>query len=74
MGGETAPRPVARSGLEQALNRLPQAYSLALRLRETGVSDEQLAMYLDIAPESVSVFLRIAEGKLRAALAEDDAD
>ncbi|WP_280183846.1 hypothetical protein [Nocardia cyriacigeorgica] len=73
MGGDTAPPPDDRVGIEQALTRLPQAYSLALRLRQTGISDEQLAMYLDIATESVTMFLRIAEDKLRAALAEGDA-
>jgi DNA-directed RNA polymerase specialized sigma24 family protein len=66
MGANSAQR-------EKALRRLPGSYTLALRLREEGMSDEQLALRLDIEIEAVGSFLRIAEAKLSAALSQDDA-
>jgi hypothetical protein len=53
---------------EAALRRLPEAHSLALRLISAGVSGEVVCGYLDIEPEGLDTFLRIATKKLRAEL------
>ncbi|MFC9839690.1 hypothetical protein ACFVKB_38795 [Rhodococcus sp. NPDC127530] len=52
---------------EQALRRLPQPYSLALRLRDAGVDDDQMCTYLDIEAEALAPLLQLAEAKLAAA-------
>jgi hypothetical protein len=59
---------------EAALRRLPTQYSLALRLRDTGVSDELLCEYLALEPEGLSLLLRVAEAKLAAALKDTPTD
>ena len=53
---------------EAALRRLPDAHSLALRLKAAGVADEVVCSYLRIEPEGLEILLRIAEGKLDAEL------
>jgi hypothetical protein len=53
---------------EAALRRLPEAHSLALRLKSAGVADEVVCNYLRIEPEGLHILLRIAEGKLDAEL------
>lgn len=53
---------------EAALRRLPEAHSLALRLRSAGVADEVLCSYLHIEPEGLDVLLRVAQQKLNAEL------
>ena len=53
---------------EAALRRLPEAHSLALRLKSAGVADEVVCDYLRIEPEGLNTLLRIAEGKLDAEL------
>ncbi len=53
---------------EAALRRLPEAHSLALRLRSAGVADEVVCNYLRIEPEGLNILLRIAEEKLDAEL------
>jgi hypothetical protein len=53
---------------EAALRRLPEAHSLALRLKSAGVADEVVCNYLRIEPEGLNIFLRIAERKLDAEL------
>jgi DNA-directed RNA polymerase specialized sigma24 family protein len=53
----------------EAITRLPEAYAVALRLRDAGVTDAQLAAGFGIELQSVPSFLRIAETKL-AELAE----
>jgi hypothetical protein len=58
---ETSPMPRA-----DALVRLPALYSLALRLREAGLSDDLLVECLGIEPEALGALLEIAEAKLRA--------
>jgi hypothetical protein len=50
----------------EALARLPALYSLALRLRDAGVSDDRLVERLGIEPEAVGALLEIAEAKLQA--------
>jgi hypothetical protein len=51
---------------EQALRRLPLAYSLALRLRDSGVAPEVICQYVDIDHDGIDGFYRIAEAKLLA--------
>lgn len=51
-----------------ALDRLPSAYGLALRLRGAGQADEVIAVRLGIELEAVGPLLTIAEEKLAAIL------
>ncbi|MGQ4619724.1 hypothetical protein [Nocardia sp. R7R-8] len=51
---------------EQLLRRLPLPYSLALRLRDTGVDSALISEYLGVEPESLAGVYRIAEAKLAA--------
>lgn len=53
---------------EAALRRLPEAHSLALRLRNAGAADEVVCTYLHIEPEGLETLLRVAEQKLAAEL------
>ena len=49
---------------EAALRRLPEAYSLALRLKSARVADEVVCGYLHIEPEGLETLLRVAKVKL----------
>jgi hypothetical protein len=51
---------------EAALRRLPEAYSLALRLKRAHVADEVVCGYLHIEPEGLETLLQVAEVKLDA--------
>ncbi len=51
---------------EARLRRLPNPYSLALRLRDAGVDDDLICSYLTLEPEALPTFLRLAEAKLIA--------
>ena len=62
--GEVADELRAR---EQALGKLPLTYSLALRLRDTGVAAEVICAYLGVEAESLRGIYRLAEAKLIAA-------
>jgi hypothetical protein len=53
---------------EAALRRLPEAHSLALRLKSADVADEVVCGYLHIEPEGLDTLLRVAEEKLDAEL------
>ena len=53
---------------EAALRRLPDAHSLALRLRDAGVADEVICQYLDIEGEGLETLLLVAGNKLVAEL------
>lgn len=55
---------------EAALRRLPEAHSLALRLKDAGVADEVLCGYLHIEPEGLHTLLRVALEKFKAELRE----
>ncbi|HEY5843319.1 MAG TPA: hypothetical protein VIU87_18015 [Mycobacterium sp.] len=55
---------------EAALQLLPAPYSLALRLRDAGVSDEVICEYLEVEPEGLAALLEVAEAKLAAARKE----
>jgi hypothetical protein len=46
------------------LNRLPETYALALRLRGEGLGDDAIGRVLDIETESVGPLLELAESKL----------
>jgi hypothetical protein len=46
------------------LNRLPETYALALRLRSEGLGDDAIGRVLDIETESVGPLLELAESKL----------
>ncbi|MGV9868848.1 hypothetical protein [Rhodococcus koreensis] len=52
---------------EAAMERLPLPYSMALRLRAAGLSDELIAECVGVEPEAVGPMLRVAEAKLAAA-------
>lgn len=51
---------------EAALRRLPEAHSLALRLRSAGVADKVVCEYLHIEPEGLDTMVQVAKlaGKL----------
>jgi hypothetical protein len=53
---------------ETALRRLPEAHSLALRLRSAGVANDVVCRYLHIEPEGLETLIRVAEDKLDAEL------
>ena len=53
---------------EAALRRLPLPYSLALRLRDTGIADELLCDYLGVDPDALPALLSLAQAKLAAAM------
>lgn len=53
---------------EAALRRLPEAYSLALRLRAAGAADRVICEYLRIETEGLGTLLELAERKLMAEL------
>ena len=53
---------------EAALRRLPDAHSLALRLRDAGVDDEVTCRYLQIEPEGLGTLILLARAKLAAEL------
>jgi hypothetical protein len=52
---------------EQALRRLPLPFSLALRLRDAGVSADLICQYVNIEQAALDGLYRIAEVKLLAA-------
>jgi DNA-directed RNA polymerase specialized sigma24 family protein len=53
---------------EAAMRRLPDAHSLALRLRDAGVADEVICQYLQIEREGLETLLLLAREKLAAEL------
>jgi hypothetical protein len=55
---------------EAALRRLPEAHSLALRLKDAGVADEVVCGYLHIEPEGLHTLLEVATKKFRAEFRE----
>jgi hypothetical protein len=57
-----------REEREAALQRLSEAHSLALRLREEGVADEVICDRLQIEPEGLATLLELADQKLQAEL------
>jgi hypothetical protein len=55
---------------EAALRRLPEAHSLALRLRDSGTSEDAMCEYLHIEPEGLTMLLELANRKLLAELGD----
>lgn len=53
---------------EAALRRLPEAHSLALRLREAGAADSVICDYLRIEPEGLDTLIEVAAHKLATEL------
>jgi len=54
---------------ERTLRKLPLPYSLALRLRDAGVSPDAICEYVGVEEAALSGLYRIAEAKLLAARA-----
>ena len=52
---------------ERALRRLPLPYSLALRLRDAGISADVICQYLNVELAALDGVYRMAEAKLLAA-------
>jgi hypothetical protein len=52
---------------EQALRRLPLPYSLALRLRDAGISPDVICQYINVELAALDGLYRMAEAKLLAA-------
>jgi DNA-directed RNA polymerase specialized sigma24 family protein len=50
--------------VNRAIELLPQAYAVALRLRDDGLGPAEIARRLSIAPESVASTLELADAKL----------
>jgi hypothetical protein len=55
---------------EAALRRLPEAHSLALRLRDARVADDVISSYLHIEPECLADPIDLARRKLATALSK----
>ncbi|MDT5077903.1 MAG: hypothetical protein QOJ80_2540 [Mycobacterium sp.] len=55
---------------EAALRTLPEAHSLALRLKDAAVADEVISGYLHIEPEGLATLLELARRKLDARLSK----
>jgi len=47
---------------------MPEAYSLALRLRDAGAAGAVICEYLHIAPEGLDTLMQLASRKLDAEL------
>ena len=52
----------------EAMRRLPGTYSLALRLRDAGLTNELIAECVVVEPEALDPLLAVAEAKLAAIL------
>lgn len=52
---------------ERALRRLPLPYSLALRLRDAGISADVICEYVNLELDALDGLYRMAEAKLLAA-------
>jgi len=56
------------SAHEAALRSLPEAHSLALRLKDAEQTEDAICSLLNIEPESLPTLLDVARRKLDAAL------
>jgi DNA-directed RNA polymerase specialized sigma24 family protein len=56
---------------DAALQELPQSYAVALRLRDRGIPEPEIAEIVGISPEGLPAHLRLAEAKLARLLAAD---
>ena len=57
---------------EAALDSLPPAYAVALRLRDDGLGPAEIALRLSIAPEAVASTLELADAKLARLIAIEE--
>jgi DNA-directed RNA polymerase specialized sigma24 family protein len=57
---------------DEALDLLPEAYGLALRLRDAGRPAAEIAERLGVDVDVVDALLVIGDGKLRRILEADD--
>jgi DNA-directed RNA polymerase specialized sigma24 family protein len=57
-----------------ALARLPEVYAAALRLRDAGADEVDIARELGIEPEAVEPLVRVADAKLEALMEQEDAE
>jgi hypothetical protein len=53
------------------IERLPEAYAVAWRLRTSGAADDVIAVALGIEPAAVAGVLRVADAKLAELRARD---
>ena len=53
------------------MSRLPAVHAVALRLREEGLTSQQIAGQLGIDPAAVIPLLAVAEAKLDAIMGEE---
>jgi hypothetical protein len=51
----------------ESLERLPLPYAVALRLRDAGVADDEIAERIGVDAAALPTFMRVAEAKLAAA-------
>lgn len=56
------------------MSRLPAVHAVALRLREKGLTSQQIAEQLGIDPVAVSPLLAVAQAKLEAIMDERAGD
>ena len=59
---------------QNAMDRLPEAYARALRMRERGLGHQEIADSLQAPIEAIGTILAIAEAKLSALLSEPPRD
>ena len=64
----------AAMDLQSAMDRLPEAHARALRMRESGLSHQEIADSLQAPIEAIGTILAIAEAKLSALLSEPAGD
>jgi DNA-directed RNA polymerase specialized sigma24 family protein len=55
-----------------ALDRLPEAYAQALRLKDAGLDNEAIAKRLGVPPEAIALLLYLAEAKLTRLMAGEE--
>jgi hypothetical protein len=60
-----------RRARAEAMRRLPGTYSLALRLRDAGLTNELIAECVVVEPEALAPLLAVAEAKLAAILRDE---
>jgi DNA-directed RNA polymerase specialized sigma24 family protein len=58
----------------ESLERLPLPYATALRLRDAGMPDEEIAARLELDLDTLPTFMRVAEAKLAAASTEEPSE
>jgi DNA-directed RNA polymerase specialized sigma24 family protein len=55
-----------------ALNRLPETYANALRLRDAGLREKDIATRLGVPEEAIAALLRLAQAKLTRLMASEE--